>query len=347
MIMMKTFNSSRRLPAEWEEQEAVVLSWPHEHTDWAYMLDEVRTCFREIVHAVAAREKVVIVAPDPLEAESYLGRNDNITFLKIPTNDTWARDFGPVTVYGADGHRIMVNFTFNGWGLKFAANHDNLITRRLAQSGVFDAAYDNSLALVLEGGSIESDGNGTILSTSRCLFSPNRNPGYTRHEVERVILEKTGASRLLLLDSGYLAGDDTDSHIDTLARLAPCDTIIYCGPPENPADEHRQELEAMREEIRMLRTSEGNPYNLIELPMPDPEYDEDGMRLPATYANFLIINGAVLMPGYGQPRKDFLASQMIKVAFPDHEIITIDCRALIRQHGSLHCMTMQIPKKID
>ena len=147
---------------------------------------------------------------------------------------------------------------------------------------------------------------------------------------------------MLWLDHGALAGDDTDSHIDTLARLAPDNTIIYVGC-DDPADEHFAELRAMRSDLRAMRSASGEPFNLVELPLPDAIYDDEGNRLPATYANFLIVNNGVLVPVYNQPKKDRLACQIIRVAFPGHEIVPVDCRALIQQHGSLHCATMQFP----
>ncbi|MDE6556539.1 MAG: agmatine deiminase family protein [Duncaniella sp.] len=336
---------SRRLPAEWEEHDCVMLAWPHELTDWNYMLDDARRCIASIVRAISGRECVLLVGPADLCLESVTAEGfdpKRVRFLDIPTNDTWARDFGPITVETPSGMR-PVDFKFNGWGLKFASNHDNLINRRVASAGIFRNSLDNRLNFVLEGGSIESDGCGTILTTSECLLSPNRNGQWGRKEITAYLQTVLGADRVLWLDHGALAGDDTDSHIDTLARLAPHDTIIYVGPGEESDPDHSS-LVAMREQIASLTTAGGNPYNLIELPLPDPVYDEDGFQLPATYANFLVSTDAVYLPVYGQPKKDLLASQMLKIVYPDHEIVSIDCRALIRQHGSLHCVTMQLPK---
>lgn len=238
---------------------------------------------------------------------------------------------------------MFCDFKFNAWGLKFAADKDNLITRNLYQKGALRGEYLNYLGFVLEGGSIESDGRGTLLTTSECLLSPNRNGEMSRDEIGRYLADRFNLDKVLWLDHGYLAGDDTDSHIDTLARLAPDDTIIYVGC-DDTADEHYESLLAMKRQLAGMTTKEGRPFNLIELPLPDAVYDEDGMRLPATYANFLILNESVLMPSYGQPKKDLLASQILKIAFPGREIRMIDCRALIKQHGSLHCVTMQLPE---
>lgn len=341
-------NKRYRLPAEWEPQAGVLLAWPHEATDWNYMLEEARDCFTEIIRAIADDEIVALVAPDvrqPWTALSQAGVNmDNVLLASVPTNDTWARDFGPITLVDEDGKAHFCDFKFNGWGLKFAADKDNMITRDLIFKKVMlrGGGYVNRLGFVLEGGSVESDGRGTLLTTSECLLSLNRNGDKSKDDVESYLTECFSLSKVLWLDHGYLAGDDTDSHVDTLARFAPNDTIIYVGC-DNPEDEHYKALKAMKEQLMSMTTIEGNPFNLIELPMADPVYDENGLRLPATYANFLITNSKVLMPGYGSPKKDLLASQILKIAFPDREVVTIDCRALIKQHGSLHCVTMQLP----
>lgn len=334
-----------RLPAEWEPQQAVLLAWPHQDTDWAYMLPEVTDCYVRLAHAVARFAKLIIVAPETDSVRALLADipEERIAFLDILTNDTWTRDYGAITTLStADGSPVYNDFCFNGWGLKFAANHDNLVTRKMVLSGLLAGRYRNELGFVLEGGSIESDGAGTILTTRECLLSPNRNGDLTRREIGRKLKSVFGAQRVLWLDHGALAGDDTDSHIDTLARLAPDNTIIYVGC-DDPADEHFAELRAMRSDLRAMRSASGEPFNLVELPLPDAIYDDEGNRLPATYANFLIVNNGVLVPVYNQPKKDRLACQIIRVAFPGHEIVPVDCRALIQQHGSLHCATMQFP----
>lgn len=334
-----------RLPAEWEPQQAVLLAWPHQDTDWAYMLPEVTDCYVRLAHAVARFAKLIIVAPETDSVRALLADipEERIAFLDILTNDTWTRDYGAITTLStADGSPVYNDFCFNGWGLKFAANHDNLVTRKMVFSGLLAGRYRNELGFVLEGGSIESDGAGTILTTRECLLSPNRNGDLTRREIGRKLKSVFGAQRVLWLDHGALAGDDTDSHIDTLARLAPDNTIIYVGC-DDPDDEHFAELRAMRSDLRAMRSASGEPFNLVELPLPDAIYDDEGNRLPATYANFLIVNNGVLVPVYNQPKKDRLACQIIRVAFPGHEIVPVDCRALIQQHGSLHCATMQFP----
>ncbi len=331
------------LPAEWHRQSFVQLTWPHAATDWAYMLEEVQACFAEIAGEIASRERLLIVAPQPEEVRKQLEgkvRMENVRFFQCETNDTWARDHAFITVNSEDGP-LLIDFCFNGWGMKFAANLDNQINRKLYASGLLHGHYGNNLDFVLEGGSIESDGKGTLLTTSTCLLAPNRNDTYRRVELEMRLKSMFHLQQVLWLDNGYLAGDDTDSHVDTLARLCPNDTIVYvqCTDKE---DEHYEALQRMESQLKEFRTLEGSPYRLLPLPMPDAIW-EDGERLPATYANFLILNDAVLYPTYSQPQHDEEARWVLEEAFPGYGIVGIDCRALIKQHGSLHCVTMQYP----
>lgn len=330
-------------PSEWAEQEFVQLTWPHADTDWADMLDEVNECFVNIAKAILKYENLVIVCVDSEELEAFFSDEEllKITFAEMPTNDTWARDHGGITVF-ENGIRIIYDFTFNGWGMKFAANHDNQITRKLYEAGIFgEAEYKNCLNFVLEGGSVESDGEGTILTTAECLLSENRN-NLSKTEIETKLKAFFGAKQILWLNHGYLAGDDTDSHVDTLARLCPNNTIAYIKC-DDETDEHYESLRKMEDELKSFSPlGVGGSFKLIELPMADAVYFE-GERIPATYANFLIINGAVLLPIYNSP-KDKIAAEQLQKAFPNREIIGIDCNALIKQHGSLHCVTMQYPK---
>lgn len=334
----------RRLPAEWEPQDGVLLAWPHAHSDWCDNLAAVQQVFVTIAQAISRFERVVIVAPEVEAVRQQLqaaGVNlQQINLFAVPTNDTWARDFGPITVL-ENGQPLILDFGFNAWGLKFAADLDNQITSRLAQAGGFGATPVHIPGVILEGGSIESDGAGTLLTTSNCLLSANRNPHLDRQGLERVLGEQLGIEHFLWLNHGSLAGDDTDAHIDTLARLCPNNTIVYVRC-DDAGDEHYPELSTMAAELRDLRTPQGEPYRLIPLPWPQACFAEDGHRLPATYANFLIINGAVLVPTYNDPQ-DAVALAILAEVFPEREVIGIDCRPLIAQHGSLHCVTMQIP----
>lgn len=338
---------SIKLPAEWEKQDGVLLAWPHAETDWQPFLDEAEKVFVEICREIALREKVFIAANDPSYVANILSTAgvmiSNVCTYQIATNDTWARDFGPITVTD-NGEAKLLNFGFNGWGLKFPANLDNCVTSHLYAMGAFKGVQLETVGMILEGGSVESDGQGTLLTTSECLLSPNRNPHLSQNEIEEKLLHIFGAERVLWLESGYLAGDDTDSHIDTLARFAPNNTILHvaCNDSE---DEHFEALKAMRSLLETFRTPSGTPYRLLPLPWPRARYDSNGPRLPATYANFLVINGAVLMPTYDDPA-DKEAISVLSDAFPGREIKGINCLPLIRQYGSLHCVTMQFPQGV-
>lgn len=328
------------LPAEWEHQQFVQLTMPHIGTDWAPILEDVAECYYHMVAAISQFEPVVVVAEDMDYAKRVLRGLSDITYLNCPSNDTWARDHGFITTFDKEG-LIFNDFQFNGWGLKFAADKDNQINRKIWETGILKGRYVNHLNFVLEGGSIESDGAGTLLTTSSCLLAANRNNIYSQAELEKLLCDYLGAERVLWLNHGYLAGDDTDGHIDTLARFCDEKTIAYVSC-DDPLDEHYDELTKMKKELASFTTKEGKPYRLIALPMPSAIYDGDD-RLPATYANFLIVNGAVIYPTYGQMENDRIAKERLEEAFPDRMVIGVDCRVLIRQHGSLHCCTMQYP----
>jgi agmatine deiminase len=338
---------SVRLPAEWEPQDGVLLAWPHENTDWKPILPRVIPVFVRIALEVSRFEKVLIVGSEAETIESLLRQAeadlDRVRILEIPTNDTWSRDFGPISLF-RNGRPMLLDYVFNGWGNKFPARLDNRITGRLYEAGCFGQMPLRSIDLVLEGGSIESDGAGTLLTTAECLLNPNRNPKLDKKGIENLLRHQLGVRHFLWLNHGYLAGDDTDSHIDTLARLAPNDTILHVAC-DDPEDEHYEALAGMAEELSSFRTPAGRPFRLLPLPMPKAKFDDAGERLPATYANFLIINDAVLVPTYGDAG-DARALETIGSAFPDRAIIGIDCSALILQHGSLHCVTMQLPRGV-
>lgn len=332
--------TKNRFPAEWERHGVVMMSWPHSATDWSYMLESVRECYVNIINAIVeSGEKVLLIGPE--EEMSALSLPEGVFKISEETNDTWIRDYGPLTLTDKTGFRLL-DFRFNGWGLKFAANFDNQVNRRLGERMVYDRMPENCKDLVFEGGSIESDGCGTLLTTEYCLMAPNRNEPMTRDEIEQTLLSRLHARKLLWVTHGGLSGDDTDGHVDTLCRLAPGNTIVYTGC-QDADDEHYTSLQAMAEELRSFTNADGKPFNLIELPLPDAIFDEEGLRLPATYANYLVLEHSVLLPTYNQPMKDKLAEDMLRIVFPERKIIGIDCRALIQQHGSLHCATMQIP----
>ncbi len=333
-----------RLPAEWEPQGFVQLTWPHKDSLW-YEVEKVQECYTRIVSAILRYEPVLMVCRDRLETVEDLKRCgledvSGIRFVQAPINDTWARDHGGISVFGDDGKKYVLDFVFNGWGLKFASDFDNQITRRAFEAGAFNAIYRDMRPYVLEGGSIDTDGAGTLLTTSECLLSLNRNEYLSKEEVEQRLKSAFGLKRILWIDYGGIAGDDTDSHVDILARFCSYDTIAYTSC-EDPEDENYASLKAMEEQLRSFRTLEGKPYRLIPLPLPEPLYLDD-YRLPASYANFLIINGAVLMPGAGSPLDDVAASRL-RQAFPDRKVEVIDCRPLLSGHGGLHCVTMNYP----
>ena len=286
------------------------------------MLDEITATYDEMAREIAKRENLLVVGE--------------------PSNDTWARDHGFITLVDDEGHARLLDYCFNGWGEKFPAELDNAINRRLYEEGKVKGEYTDCLDFVLEGGSIESDGKGTVFTTTGCLLAPHRNQPMTQADIEERLKQDLHAERIVWIDYGHLTGDDTDGHIDTLVRICPDDTILYVGC-EDPEDEQYKDLQLMKTQLTTFRTLEGKPYRLMELPMPRPIYDEDGYRLPATYANFLVINGAVLCPTYDQPDLDAEALRLIGEAFPNREIVGIDCRSVIKQHGSLHCCTMQYP----
>ena len=342
MIDNKENTSAWRLPAEWEPQWGVQLTWPHAATDWLPILDEITETYREMAREIARREQLVIVDGS---ADSTADLSPLTSHLfRMPTNDTWARDHGFLTLTDGEGHRRLLDFRFNGWGEKFEASLDNAINRRLYDSGFIEGEYVDCLDFVLEGGSIESDGKGTIMTTTGCLMAPHRNQPLKKCEIEQRLMQVFHARRVIWIDHGSLTGDDTDGHIDTLVRLCPDDTLLYMGC-DDPADEQYEDLRLMEEQLKTLRTLESRPYRLLRLPMPRPIYDEDGLRLPATYANYLVINGAVLCPTYAQPDLDAEAIRIIGEAFPTREMVGIDSRSIIRQHGSIHCCTMQFPEK--
>ena len=342
--------------AEWEPQSCIQLTWPHKDTDWAPMLDEITAVYEEMAREISKREGLLIVAPEDLlphlrHLTSYL--------LPLTSNDTWARDHGFITVNPPSSvlappssinrrppsSKLLLDFCFNGWGEKFEAALDNQINRHLYEQGLVQGTYEDHLDFVLEGGSIESDGKGTIFTTECCLMAPHRNQPLTKQEIEDRLKQWLGAERVVWLQHGSLIGDDTDGHIDTLVRICPNDTLLYTG-----GDDDHPDLALMEEELKTLRTVDGRPYRLLKLPLPRPIFDSQEPtansqgqtdRLPATYANYLVINGVVLVPTYNQPDLDAEALQTIAQAFPDREIVGIDCCAVIRQHGSLHCCTMQ------
>ena len=343
-----------RLPAEWEPQSSVMLIWPHEDTDWRPYLKEITEVYLQMADAITRHEALLITARNTEQVRTLLAERlterqmRRVTLFTCDSNDTWARDVAPISLVsdvqpkGSFQPIHLLDFCFNGWGGKFAAEKDNGINRQVYEAGLFHGTLENHKDFVLEGGSIESDGDHTLFTTTGCLTAAHRNQPLTKENIDRRLrLLFPNVERVVWLDHGRLAGDDTDGHIDTTVRLAPNDTLLYIYSDEE--DVHFADFQALEDQLKTLRTREGKPYHLLRLPFPEPIYDNKE-RLPATYANFVILNHHVLCPTYAQPERDRLAMQQLQKAFPDRRVIGIDARTVIRQHGSLHCLTMQYPK---
>lgn len=340
-----------RLLPEWAEQSAVFLAWPSPEGDFHPWLDEVERTYVHIAVAVTARERLIVACqsvPHRATIEARLTAHGvnlaQVRFVVMPYDDVWVRDTAPLSVMGDAGIRLL-DFRFNGWGGKYEHADDALLARRLHGSGALGQTVLETLDFVLEGGSVETDGAGTVMTTTRCLLNSNRNPQCSKAAIEEQLRSRLGAEKLLWLTHGHAEGDDTDAHIDTLARFCSPDTIAYtaCDQPDDPLYE---EFQAMAAQLATFTNQAGRPYRLAPLPMPAPLRGEEGQRLPATYANFLIVNGAVLVPTYGDPA-DAIALDRLAACFPGRDMVAVDCLPLVRQYGSLHCMTMQFPVSIS
>lgn len=327
----------KRLIAEFEKQSFTQIIFPHENTDWVEYLEEAENTFMEIILAIARYQKCFIICADITYVKSKFTDHKNLYFADYETNDTWARDCSALCIED-DTETKLLDFTFNAWGNKFESSLDNAMSQEMKNIYLSDLeSYD----FVLEGGAIESNGKDTILTTSACMLNKNRNPELDSITITKKLNEYFGMTKILYLNHGYLAGDDTDSHIDTLARFIDENTIMYVTCDDSN-DEHFHELSLMKQELEVF-ANESN-LQLIALPMTEAIYFENE-RLPATYANFLFINGAVLVPIY-EVKEDVLALNIFRETFPDKDIIPINCTTLIKQHGSLHCVTMNFARKV-
>lgn len=337
-----------QLLPEWSRQQQVLIAWPHSQSDWVHWLSQAEQTYIHLTQAICEHANALILVPSDslkmrvfelLEGQGI--QRDRYQLIVIEYQDTWARDFGPITLADESGALKMLDFTFNGWGGKFAADLDNQINRRLQQAGVFGDIPMETIDLVLEGGGIEVDSKGTLLTTSHCLLTPTRNPQFNQQQIEEKLSVTLGVQRVLWLNEGHLTGDDTDGHIDTLARFCDDRTLCYqaCDQADHP---DYQSLQKMARELGALRNFQQQPYELIPLPMPSPTINQDGDLLPASYANFLILNDAVLAPIY-KVKEDDKALKQLEIAYPNHKIVPVNCATLIQQFGSLHCVTMQIP----
>ncbi|HEX7028598.1 MAG TPA: agmatine deiminase family protein [Gammaproteobacteria bacterium] len=338
------------IPAEWHPQDGVILTWPHPDSDWAEVLQQIEPEFVSMAAATSRFENVLVICREPAHEQHIRGllasagktgieaKAENIRYAHIKTNDTWSRDFGPISIV-RDGQPQLLDFKFNGWGGRYPAELDNAVNGHLRDLGFF-ATELQPQNFILEGGSIESDGAGTLLTTRRCLLNDRRNPG-DLDALTRALLDYLPVQRVLWLEHGMLLGDDTDSHIDNLARFVAEDTLVYLQC-EDPSDEHHEELHAMAAELTRFRTPGGAPYKLVPLPMPRAIFSRvDSRRLPASYVNFLIINEAVLVPQFNDPA-DEVALRTLEQCFPDRRMIGIDSRGFVEQNGGIHCLTMQV-----
>lgn len=332
---------------EWAEQDAILLAWPRPQSDWQPWLKQVESTYLEMAKAICRFQTLIVLCYDAMLQRhvDQLLRETNIPaerFLLLTQhyNDTWTRDYAPLSA-SCDNKPCLLDFTFTGWGGKYSAELDNAVNQHLHQAGVFADTPLISSSLELEGGAVETDGHGTLLTTQQCILESRRNPGMLDHDIIQNLKSSLGMERIYCLQHGELIGDDTDGHIDTLARFCSPDTIAYVSCIES-SDPHYASLQKMQQELQALRQANGDPYKLIDLPLPEAILNDDGERLPATYANFLIINQAVLLPTYKQADRDSKCQQRLTDVFPDRKIIPVDALPLIQQYGSIHCATMQL-----
>ena len=328
--------ASLTLLPEWAEQEAVVLAWPHQKSDWLPWIDQARLTYLHIISALNDAGICVILLCSRAElglVKSMVNLHANVLIIPIEYNDTWTRDYIFVTCETSEGNQ-PVEFLFNGWGQKFNATQDNLVNESLSKICKLPLV---SCPVVLEGGAIEIDQNQILMSTSSCLLNPKRNGDMSLAQYSKVFEEFLGAQQTYVFKNGHLIGDDTDGHIDTLARFTPLRSIVMQSAFNRLGDPHFEGLNALKEELKTAFFD----YPIYELPLPNM-INEEGDRLPASYANFLICNQSVLAPIY-QQEEDELALEVLQSAFPNHKIVPIDCSTIIQQYGSLHCITMQIP----
>jgi len=327
---------------EWAPQEAVLLAWPHAGTDWAPWITAIQHDYVALAVAIAAEATPLILCQDSAHQQQIADQLQGLCkhaprIVVAPFNDTWCRDYGPITV--ARGKDLqLLDFQFRGWGSKYAAGLDNDINQRL--QALWKAPLQ-VLHFELEGGSIETDGCGTLLTTTHCLLDSNRNRALSREELESFVLKQLGLERVLWLKHGMLIGDDTDSHIDNLVRFCDAHTLAYaaCSRSDDP---HFEPLQAMAAEVKALRQPDGKPYRLQPVELPAPQFDEKGKRLPASYVNFLIVNGSVLVPIFGCA-EDAAALNALQQCFPDRRVVPVPGSNLIKQFGGPHCATMQLP----
>jgi len=331
-----------RLPAEWEEHVATWLSWPHNRETWPGKFAPVPARFAQLVRTLAAFEPVQVLAGGEAvmrEAREHLAGTANLTLHDIPTNDAWARDHGPTFLQGPPGVApALVDWRYNAWGGKYPPyDLDDAVPRRIAErSGYRRFAVD----MVMEGGAIDSNGRGTLLASETCLLHPGRNPGRTRAEIESCLTAYCGVRQVLWL-TGEMAGDDTDGHVDQLARfVAP--TTVVAAVESDPSDVNYGPLQENLRHLRRLSDQDGRPLEIVELPMPAP-ISFAGQRLPASYVNFYIANGVVVVPQFDDPA-DAVARETLSALFPDRQVRGLPATDIVLGLGALHCLTQQQPR---
>jgi len=339
--------NTQRLPAEWEPQDAIFLAWPHKGTDWN--LSEVLPLYEALVSLICDYADVVVaIANDDIEpVRARLEAMDipleYVYFYPVETTSTWTRYYGPLCVQTENGMKLL-DFTFNASSLSRLPELDNQISKKLYALNAFPSADFETLEFVLEGSAIETDGQGTLLINSASLLTKNHNQNPSNTEVDTQLKQLLGAQKIYWLHSGYLAGDNAEGHIDKLVRFCPNNTIVYTACDDD-RDEHYVELKKMERELVSMTNSEGVPYRLLPLPWPGEIYGNQDQRLPGSYASFLIVNEAVLVPTY-DALSDEDALEVIAQAFPGYEIFGIPSLSLIEQRGSLHAITMQLPEGV-
>ncbi len=344
--MAATPLSLPRLPAEWEKQKALMITWAHAHGLWAPdRLVETEKVLVNIAAITSHYQPLIIACYDEAhqqhikaQLEKTDANLDQMHFYIVPSNDSWTRDHGPITLHGG-GKTYLGKFQFNAWGSKYTYDLDDNIVPTLASEGAFWNYPIKDFSWVLEGGSLDTNGQRTLLTTESCLLNPNRNPTLSREDIETRLRQDLGIERVHWIKNSTLSGDDTDGHIDMLARFCDSNTICYSTPYPQSADWNS--LSAMEEELRAFRNERGEPYTLISLPAIAPKLTAAGVQMPASYANFLIINGAVIVPTYGD-KNDAAALECIQHCFPNRKIYGVNSLALIHNHGSIHCTTMNI-----
>lgn len=335
------------MPAEWEPHRATWLAWPHNLETWPDQLELVKEIWAQMVRALSPAEEVRLLVNDEREQGEAIGRltragaaMERVSIYRIPTVDVWIRDYGPTFLTGKEGKKGLAfnDWIFNAWGRKYESYiEDDGVCKQIVE---FLRLPVFAQDIVLEGGSIDVNGCGTCLTTEQCLLSPNRNPHLSRNEIEKTLRENLGVDHFIWLREG-IVGDDTDGHVDDIARFVDPTTVV-CALEEDPRDENYAVLRENHERLQAARDQDGGKLTVVPLPMPG-EVAYEGARLPASYANFYIANGVVLVPTYNHPN-DRMALGILGELFPGRKVLGIPCEALVAGLGAIHCVTQQEPE---